>query len=279
MKYYKQIDINSWEEFKALVDKFPPDIIYRGQSDSDWELESAWERAELEGLYYNIEERLIKDFKRIAHYYLHNQEMPKTNLAWLALIQHHGTPTRLIDFTKSPYIASYFAFENLKNKSKHVAIWCVNKSNLYKAAFEIFQKKFKISEIISGQLSYFDSFFDKIKNLHGFKCVIPFEIEQHNERYYLQQSIFLVPCRMEIKTREQFENIQSIIEDSIIKITLPREIYKSVLRDLYKMNITPASLFPSLDGYAKTINMMYTITHSYKEFVDNYLKLKDKGIK
>ena len=39
--------------------------------------------------------------------------VPANRLEWLALMQHYGTPTRLLDFTRSPYVACYFALEEL----------------------------------------------------------------------------------------------------------------------------------------------------------------------
>jgi hypothetical protein len=45
---------------------------------------------------------------------------------WLAVAQHHGLPTRLLDWTYSPYVALHFATANLSNYDKDAAIWCVN---------------------------------------------------------------------------------------------------------------------------------------------------------
>jgi hypothetical protein len=54
---------------------------------------------------------MLEQFKSNAHLYL--TTLPRTfkNLEWLSLMQHYGTPTRMLDFTFSPYVAAYFAFE------------------------------------------------------------------------------------------------------------------------------------------------------------------------
>ena len=54
---------------------------------------------------------LVHDFRRRAHHYIQSPPSPDEHLEWLALVQHHGGPTRLLDFTKSFYVASFFAVE------------------------------------------------------------------------------------------------------------------------------------------------------------------------
>jgi hypothetical protein len=58
---------------------------------------------------------------------LKDELQPETTLEYFSLLQHFGAPSRLLDFTKSPYIAAYFAFEQATKEPDEVAIWVVNK--------------------------------------------------------------------------------------------------------------------------------------------------------
>ena len=57
------------------------------------------------------EERILRIFKRKAHHFLSAGPLPDDDFEWLALMQHHGAPTRLLDFTWSPYVAAFFALQ------------------------------------------------------------------------------------------------------------------------------------------------------------------------
>ena len=62
-------------------------------------------------LWEEQEERTLRIFKRKAHHFLDRTPAEEEEFEWLALMQHHGAPTRLLDFTWSPYVAAFFALE------------------------------------------------------------------------------------------------------------------------------------------------------------------------
>lgn len=106
--------------------------LFRGVSNSSWPLSSTFERA---CVLYGIkpvdrigtEFEMIREFRRRFDRYEPNARGKPEDDELMALMQHHGSPTRLIDFTYSPYVAAYFAFENVKAHQRgRVAIWAVN---------------------------------------------------------------------------------------------------------------------------------------------------------
>src|SRR5216684_3693164 len=58
-----------------------------------------------------------------AHLFLAHVPDDADSFHWLALMQHHGAPTRLLDFTWSPYVAAFFALERATSDA---AIWAIN---------------------------------------------------------------------------------------------------------------------------------------------------------
>jgi hypothetical protein len=117
--------LKTWNSFKNYADKFSHNWLFRGQSSDRWDIKSSLERTDFFGLYNEVELDFLIEFKRGARNFITEMEMPTNLVEWLALMQHHGAPTRLVDFTKSPYVAAFFAFENVPS-SGNVAIWALN---------------------------------------------------------------------------------------------------------------------------------------------------------
>jgi len=93
--------------------------LFRGQTNAEWGLETTLERlarrfsidfSELS----KIEQGLLRKFQREASLYISTPPNKNDNMQWLALMQHHGSPTRLLDWTYSFFVATYFAFETAK---------------------------------------------------------------------------------------------------------------------------------------------------------------------
>ena len=102
--------------------------LYRGQASASWPLATSIQRR-LDRLVVPpperaaLEQRLIREFHRAYHQYATRIPADSSPIEWLSLMQHHGAPTRLLDFTYSVYVAAYFAVEAADADS---VIWAVN---------------------------------------------------------------------------------------------------------------------------------------------------------
>lgn len=111
------VTVREWREVWDLGNKLMDrGWIFRGQRCVRWGLESCLERgARLagcpRGLLRNRENCMLRDFQNRAHEFLTSVPDENDVLMWLSLIQHHGGPTRLLDFTYSFPVATFFAFD------------------------------------------------------------------------------------------------------------------------------------------------------------------------
>ena len=273
---YKTIELNSWEKFKNLAEHSILEWVFRGQSNSKWEIRSSLERSGIMTNFDYAEINMLDDFKRASNHYLRETQIPETLIDWLALLQHYGAPTRMIDFTKSPYVAAYFAFENIENDSESVAIWIANKIHFYQGSIN-YLKNTKIKKIKGNRYSILDSTFSEIFHTSregNLDLIIPLESYTMNERYYLQQSVFLSPCNPYKPFIEQLGFLNGVENESLIKVILPKSERNKALRDLERMNITRASLFPGLEGFAKSLHLKFSTIMSINDMAENLRYLK-----
>src|SRR5437899_2689905 len=106
------IIVKSWTELswvlydipKSAYQRYRSDFVYRGLADHSWGLDTSLQR--LGGDYVNVEGPMLRSFRKYAE----PGSIPAdTLLVRLAVAQHHGLPTRVLDWTASPKVALHFA--------------------------------------------------------------------------------------------------------------------------------------------------------------------------
>ena len=95
--------------------------LFRGLSRSDYRLTTTLQR--LGSPVEKIEPVMLRQFKKYAH-----REVEERDSIWhtLSIAQHHGLPTRLLDWTLSPFVAMHFATDNSEDIDRDGAIWMVD---------------------------------------------------------------------------------------------------------------------------------------------------------
>ena len=128
--------VASWRELHDLFDSGTyRSWAFRGQPDASWPLETPLarylRRAGVQAEYWAPQEgRILRIFRRKAHLHLRATPDERDSFEWLALMQHHGAPTRLLDFTWSPFVATFYALSN-PAYGGDAAIWAIKPAALH----------------------------------------------------------------------------------------------------------------------------------------------------
>ena len=119
----KYIEIVEGIKSKSEVKGNKADLLFRGQR-QDYCLQPKLARLDLKGEISNIEKLMLNEFRRacvpLAEY------QPEDNWDLLALAQHHGLPTRLLDWTLSALVALWFAVNQEPSGDKEGVVWVLN---------------------------------------------------------------------------------------------------------------------------------------------------------
>jgi hypothetical protein len=252
---FKEIPINNWNTFKNYISDLDGRWAYRGQRCVEWGLESSLERSFRKMDPSVFEMQIIEKFQQRAYHYLSEAMKPDDIVEWLSLMQHHGAPTRLLDFTFSPYIAAYFALERCDNEC---AIWAIDYNWI---RFETVSKLTKsgITDYQIGGGHVTDTWFSKLNFYdlifnHKEKLIIPVVPRKLNERQTIQQGLFLFGSNRQHTFEENIEAYEKLdIRKHLYKFVLSKSYRNEALCDLNLMNVSRASLFPGLDGFAQSI--------------------------
>lgn len=213
--------IKSFSDLHSVIEGYgKKTIIYRGVTDVSHELVpevgryKVFNSSEIE----NKERRILRLFKEQAHPYLDFR--PESEWEWLAIARHHGLPTRLLDWTRNPLIAAYFAVER-----EHIGdsvIYAYHSRTLIRT--------------------------EKYKTPFDIKKVGKFVPTHVTRRITAQVGVFTIHPNPK-------EPFRSPVLDRLIIRGKSREDLKWIL---YRYGVHRASLFPDLDGLATHIKWLRT---------------------
>ena len=150
----EDVEPATWNEcVNALLSSGGDNVIYRGHRSFDWDLRSTLERALLEHAQTwddrkyqlmnsnaadqetddwarSVETDLMQRFRRnAARFDVPNLPEAWDILGWWEVMQHHGAPTRLMDWSRSPFTAMWFALDRHEDGSGDMALWIYNRRN------------------------------------------------------------------------------------------------------------------------------------------------------
>jgi hypothetical protein len=267
-KPWIEIEVKSWDWFDQQLERLKPrQWLFRGHSDSEWDLRTSLDRlfdevqpiiryakgANRKFAKRTHEDLLIKTFQKSSNLYLEFLPDETKTLEWLAIMQHHGAPTRLLDVTLSPHIAVYFALEFGSGAS---CIFAFNNAEIKKINQSILQKD-----------TYREMQEEVFSNKKRFVTV--FEPEYGNQRLVIQQGLFLVPSQADVPFEQMLADYPQFADDDIcIKYIFAPKLRFQGLERLNRMNITAATLFPGIDGFCRSLRFQVLETTKSQQLLE-----------
>jgi hypothetical protein len=260
----QEIRLVNTDDLLKHFNMLPNHYIYRGHANAAWPLQSSLERV-IGPAWSSSEARKYEDysldlFRTKFHLYDRENITPDSKLAWLAVMQHYGVPTRLVDFTESPYVALYFALEAYQPSTKaDFAIFALDYSAVMEASIaHIGSKDSSFVETRATVHPKQDQVFDETVDRFAYDIVWVTEPKRHNERLDRQGGCFVVSGNRDTRIADALD-LPLYNASKLVKYIVDHSLYPAIFALLRKMNVTSKSLYGDLDGLARSIRMQMQV--------------------
>ena len=289
---YKSFEIESWQDFDDFQ-MSATQCVYRGQGQSQWKLTTGYERTQ-KILNPMREKEMLGRFISQAGIYTSNLPDRNDFVSWFSLMQHYGAETRLLDVTRSKYIALFFALVGMEEKDdSKCAVWMFD---TYAANMKFYNLMLKSahdgcidtrSEPLTSALEEYATFGWRFANKfivsdweceisnYDVDCVIGNNMEMvksemskfldkggvirvlpqvQNKRMIAQAAEFLMPITLRISFVDNLFYGEKDFSPSVVKLVIPIRLRPKFLMKLYDMNITWQTVCPDIVGLAQAMN-------------------------
>jgi hypothetical protein len=243
------VRVSTWSELQEAVfadawrneiNRFRSGFVFRGVPRESHCLETSLQT----GGYVAQERHLLSSFRKYA---LRNSVHGDWLWNWLSLAKHHGLPTRLLDWSYSPYVAMHFATQNVEHFDEDAAIWCVDYSQTNQLLPRPLRKLLADEDVniftaellnrVAPSLAAFDA-------LSRRDFVLFFEPPSLDDRIVNQFALFSLPSSPSLP----LEDLLKRRDATYRRIIIPAALKWEVRDKLDQANITERVLFPGLDG-------------------------------
>jgi len=255
----EEIRVESWLElqerlfadtWKQELGLHRSDYAFRGRDDARDDL--ATSLARLGGDAVTLERHLLRNFRKYAG---HDAVPVDSEWNWLALGQHHGLPTRLLDWTNSPYVALHFATSHTHEFDREGVVWMVD----YVRAHELAPARLRACLEREGAVLFTTEMLtsaapglDDLGAL-GEDFAVFVEPPSFDDRIVNQYALFSLLSRPDASMDEWLAQQPELVR----RLVIPAELKWEVRDKLDQANVTERVLFPGLDGLTRALTRHY----------------------
>jgi hypothetical protein len=248
--------ISSWRELDDAIaeagaspDRAHSSLVFRGLARSSYSNVSSLARLGAEAP--RLERHLIRNFRKYAH-----RARPGPTLwDWLSLAQHHGLPTRLLDWTFSPFVAAHFA--TATSADREGIIWAVDCEaahellpGVLRSALEAEGATVFTTELLAAEAPTQDEL-DHLGDDEPF--AVFFEPPSLDDRIVNQSAVLSVLS----DPAAQMDDWLKEHPDLWHAWRIPAEAKAEIRERLDQGNVTERVLMPGLDGLAAWLRRYY----------------------
>jgi hypothetical protein len=239
---------DSWHE---ELGRHRSNFVFRGESEAANELTTSLMR--LGGDYAAVELHLLRAFRRYAP----RNEVPVDSIwNWLAVAKHHSLPTRLLDWSYSPYVALHFVTASSGRFDVDGAVWMVDFVQTRERLPEPLRRSL---EHEGGNAFTAETLAEAAPTLRHFDrlggdFVAFFEPPSLDQRIVNQYGLFSLMPDPTARLDRWLEQHPDLVR----RIVVPAELKWEVRDKLDQANVTERTLFPGLDGLATWLKRYYS---------------------
>jgi len=242
--YIKLVD-RVWRDWSDK-DDYIADVWYRGHSTGNWSLSPGMYRPPFNKV---SEHRYRHEFHLKALPFLAEATTPPvSDWDWYFLMQHHGVPTRLLDWSESALVALHFAVDPRADNNDG-AVWVLSPR-------AVNERLAKIGSFIpiytdSSVAPYLKRVWDEAEETIP-APPIAIDPPYNSRRLTAQRGKFTIHGR----DKRGLEKYQAL-RGSLKKIRIPSSAKARLRRQLFAAGVTESVLFPGLEGLSREIRDAY----------------------
>jgi hypothetical protein len=247
LELHELLFADAWDEGLGL---FRSSYAYRGCEEAGDDLASGLLRL---GGDADLERQLMRAFRKYAA----ADAVPHdTAWDWLALGQHHGLPTRLLDWTYSPYVALHFATQHVDCFDRDGVVWSLD----YVRAHELLPDRLRsaledeganvfTTELLADRAPELDD----LARPGGEPFALFVEPPSFDARIVNQYALFSVVSHADVPLHAWMEEHPELVR----RVVIPAALKWEVRDKLDQANVTERVLFPGLDGISRWLARYY----------------------
>ncbi len=230
---YRETEVTQVGDILKILRDHPSLQFFRGQSDARWTLvpkiSRLYKKGKIPDTWPRLESFILSDFRKYA--VINIDREPKNKFEWMVRGQHHGLPTRLLDWSTNPLKAAYFAV-NEYSKGRDGALFA-----------------FSPDAVVPR--------FEDDEDIDIFKHLMPIFPNMIDNRIVAQEACFTVfPHAQDYRPFRPLEDITSYDGSYhlMLKMIIPRDWKDTFLHDLNLLGVNSRTLFPDLEGLTEFIS-------------------------